>query len=252
MKTYLTLIKNNYLIMNEFDQEKTMEEIAKEYVKSSVHYGHKPREWNPKMAPYIKTEMHGYHIIDLVKTSKLLKIATNYVKEKSKKSATFLFVGTSRFSKPLVHKYANEVGAYYINYRWLGGMLTNWPTIQKRVDRLKELRHIASKPEEFHFSKKELSAQKKELDKLSKLFAGIENMKKLPDVVIFTNQLKDYLAIQECTKLGITTISIVDTNCDPDLVPYPIPANDDAPASVEFILKNLTTAIKAGYNKEKS
>lgn len=238
--------------MNNFNQQTNIDEIAKEYIRSNVHYGHKPKDWNPKMAPYIKTETYGYHIIDLVKTSKLLRIASNYVKEKSKKSATFLFVGTSRFSKPLVSKYAQEVGAYYINYRWLGGMLTNWPTIQKRIDRLKQLRAIASNPDEFSFSKKELSAQKKELDKLAKLFSGIENMKKLPDVVIFTNQLKDYLAIQECTKLGITTISIVDTNCDPDLVPYPIPANDDSPASVDFILKNLATAIKDGYNKEKS
>ncbi len=229
--------------------EKNLAEIADEYVKANVQYGHKPKEWNPKMAPYISHESSGYHIIDLVKTSKFLKLACNIVKEKAEKSSTFLFVGTSKVSSPLIAKYASEVNCNYINYRWLGGMLTNWSTIQKQIERLKHLRYIEANKEKFNLSKKEYSIQKKELEKLTKIFAGIENMKKLPDIVIFTSQLKDYLAIQECTKLGITCISIADTNCDPDLIPYPIPGNDDSPASVDFILKQLVNSIKTGYNK---
>jgi small subunit ribosomal protein S2 len=231
--------------------EKTLEQIADEYVKANVHYGHKPKEWNPKMAPYISHERSGYHIIDLVKTSRLLKLASNFLKEKAEKSSSFLFVGTSKVSSPLIASHAKEVNAYYINYRWLGGMLTNWPTIQKRISRLKELKYIDASKEKFSLSKKEYSAQKKELEKLEKLFAGIENMNKLPDVVIFTSQLKDYLAIEECIKLGIPCVSIVDTNCDPDLVPYPIPGNDDSSSSIDFILGHLVDSIKAGYNKAK-
>lgn len=232
-------------------EEKSIEKIVSEYIESGLQYGHKPKEWNPKMAPYIKDEGSGYHIIDLVKSFQFLKYTSSIVKEKAEKSSTFLFVGTSKVSSNLIEKYAKTVDAYYINYRWLGGMLTNWPTIQKRIQRLKELNEISNHKEKFNFSKKEYNLQKKELEKLKKLFAGIENMTKLPDVVIFTSQLKDYLAIQECKKLGIICIAIADTNCDPNLVPYPIPGNDDSASSVEFVLKNLSTAIKAGYNKNK-
>jgi small subunit ribosomal protein S2 len=227
-------------------------EIAKQYIKASVHYGHKPKEWNPKMAPYILYEKYGYHIFDLVKTSKLLKLAGNVLEKKAKKGGKFLFVGTNKLSSAIVSKQALRANSFYINYRWLGGMLTNWSTIQKRIERLKFLEEQEIQGNFENLSKKEYSNLRKEMDKLKRLFNGIKNMSSLPDAVIFTNQLKDSLAIQECLKLGIPTISIVDTNCDPDLIPYPIPANDDSSSSINFILNYLVNRILTGYNiKEK-
>jgi small subunit ribosomal protein S2 len=223
-------------------------EIAKQYVKASVHYGHPPKEWNPKMAPYILYAKYGYHIFDLVKTSKLLKLAGNVLQKKAEKGGKFLFVGTNRLAASIVAKQAKRCNSYYINYRWLGGMLTNWNTIQNRIERLKFLEQQESEGYFEKLSKKDYSALRKEIDKLRRLFSGIKDMVKLPDVVVFTNQLKDSLAIQECLRLGIPTICIVDTNCDPDLIPYPIPANDDSSASLTFILNYLVNRIQSGYN----
>jgi small subunit ribosomal protein S2 len=222
-------------------------EIAKQYVKASVHYGHRPKEWNPKMAPYILYEKYGYHIFDLVKTSKLLKLAGNILEKKAEKNGKFLFVGTNKLSSSLIAKQAKRTNSFYINYRWLGGMLTNWATIQKRIDRLKFLEEQEVNGNFETLSKKDYSSQRKEMDKLKRLFSGIKEMSSLPDIVIFTNQLKDSLAIQECLKLGIPTICIVDSNCNPDLIPYPIPANDDSSSSVNFILNYLVTRISLGY-----
>jgi len=229
-------------------EKATKREIAKQYVKASVHYGHPPKEWNPKMAPYILYAKYGYHIFDLVKTSKLLKLAGNVLQKKAEKGGKFLFVGTNRLSSSIVAKQALRCNSFYINYRWLGGMLTNWSTVQKQIDRLKFLEEQESQGTFEKLSKKEYSAQRKEIDKLRRLFNGIKNMTSLPDVVVFTNQLKDSLAIQECLRLGIPTICIVDTNCDPDLIPYPIPANDDSSSSINFILNYLVNRITTGYN----
>lgn len=229
--------------------KKKKHEIAKQYIKASLHYGHRPKEWNPKMAPYILYEKYGYHIFDLVKTSKLLKLAGNVLQKKSEKGGRFLFVGTNKISASIVSKHALRAESFYINYRWLGGMLTNWSTIQKRIERLKHLEEQELLGYFEILSKKELSAKRKEIEKLKRLFSGIKEMKSLPDVVIFTSQLKDLSAIQECVKLGIPTISIVDSNCNPDLVPYPIPANDDSSSSVHLILSYLANRILAGYNK---
>jgi small subunit ribosomal protein S2 len=223
-----------------------VKEIAKEYVKAGVHYGHPPREWNPKMAPYILYEKYGYHILDLVKTAKFLKLAGNVLEKKTKKGGKILFVGTNKISASLVAREAKRTNNFYINYRWLGGMLTNWITIQKQIERLKELENVD--PSLVSLTKKEYSAQKKEIEKLKRLFDGIKEMKNLPDAVVFTSQLKDSLAIQECLKLGIPAICIVDSNCDPDLIPYPIPANDDSSSSIRFILDYLGSRILAGNN----
>jgi small subunit ribosomal protein S2 len=226
----------------------TKKEIAKQYVKASVHYGHPPKEWNPKMAPYILYAKYGYHIFDLVKTSKLLKLAGNVLQKKAEKGGKFLFVGTNRLSSSIVAKQAKRCNAYYINYRWLGGMLTNWNTVQNQIQRLKVLEQQELEGYFETLSKKDYSAQRKEMDKLRRLFNGIKDMSSLPDVVVFTNQLKDSLAIQECLRLGIPTICIVDTNCNPDLIPYPIPANDDSSSSINFILNYLVNRITTGYN----
>jgi small subunit ribosomal protein S2 len=226
-------------------------EIAKQDVKASVHYGHPPKEWNPKMAPYILYAKYGYHIFDLVKTSKLLRLAGNVLEKKAEKNGKFLFVGTNRLSSSIVAKQALRADSYYINYRWLGGMLTNWSTVQKQIDRLKELEKQELEGTFETLSKKDYSSKRKEIDKLRRLFNGIKNMSSLPDVVIFTNQLKDSLAIQECLRLGIPTVCIVDTNCNPDLIPYPIPANDDSSSSITFILNYLVNRILTGYNTTK-
>ena len=222
-------------------------EIAKQYIKASVHYGHRPKEWNPKMAPYILYEKYGYHIFDLVKTSKLLKLAGNVLEKKAEKNGKFLFVGTNKLSSSIIAKQAKRTNNFYINYRWLGGMLTNWSTIQKRIERLKFLEEQELNGNFERLSKKDYSAQRKEMDKLKRLFNGIKEMTSLPDAVIFTSQLKDSLAIQECLRLGIPTICIVDTNCNPDLIPYPIPANDDSSSSINFILNYLVNRISLGY-----
>ena len=219
-------------------------EIAKQYVKASVHYGHAPREWNPKMAPYILYAKYGYHIFDLVKTSKLLRVAGNVLQKKAEKGGKFLFVGTNKVSSSIISKQAKRCDSYYINYRWLGGMLTNWQTIQNRIDQLKAFEEKELNGQLDSLSKKEYSNERKKIDKLRRLFVGIKEMTELPDAVIFTSQLKDKLAIQECIRLGIPTISIVDSNCDPDLIPYPIPANDDSSSSINFILKSFVLNLK--------
>jgi small subunit ribosomal protein S2 len=231
--------------MNEIVNKK---EIAKQYVKASVHYGHPPKEWNPKMAPYILCAKYGYHIFDLVKTSKLLRLAGNVLEKKAEKGGNFLFVGTNKLSSSIIAKQAKRSNSFYINYRWLGGMLTNWSTVQQQIELLKSLEKQENEGGFDNLSKKEYSSKRKQIDKLRRLFNGIKEMKSLPDVVIFTSQLKDNLAIQECLRLGIPTISIVDTNCDPDLIPYPIPANDDSSSSINFILNYLVNRIMTGYN----
>jgi small subunit ribosomal protein S2 len=230
------------------DEKLKKKEIAKKYIKASVHYGHAPKEWNPKMAPYILYAKYGYHIFDLVKTSKLLRLAGNVLQKKAEKGGKFLFVGTNRVSSSIIVKQAKECNSYYINYRWLGGMLTNWSTVQNRIECLKTLEIQEANGELEKLSKKEYSSKRKELDKLRRLFNGIKEMTDLPDAVIFTSQLKDSLAINECLKLGIPTVCIVDTNCNPDLIPYPIPANDDSSSSINFILTYLANRIVTGYN----
>ena len=229
----------------------TKKEIAKQYIKASVHFGHSAKEWNPKMAPYFLYTKYGYHIFDLVKTSKLLRLAGNVLQKKAEKGGKFLFVGTTRFSASIVAKQAKRCQNYYINYRWLGGMLTNWSTLQKRIERLKELEKQELEGYFENISKKEYSRQRKEIDKLRRLFVGIKDLTSLPDAIIFTNQLKELNAIQECLRVGIPAISIVDSNCNPDLIPYPIPANDDSSSSINFILNYLVNRILLGYQLKK-
>lgn len=226
--------------------------ILRQYLNASVHYGHRPNEWNPKMAPYILYEKYGYHIFDLVKTSKLLRLAGNVLQKRAEKGENFLFVGTNKISASIIANQAKRCNSFYVNYRWLGGTLTNWATVQSRIARLKELEEAEASGLLSNLSKKEYSKQCKELDKLRRLFNGIKNMTTLPDAVIFTSQIKDSLAIQECTRLGIPIISIVDTNCNPDIIPYPIPANDDSSSSINFILNYLVNRIILGREKHDS
>jgi small subunit ribosomal protein S2 len=217
----------------------------KVFINSSIQYGHKSKDWNPKMAPYIFKEKENQHILDLVKTSKLLFRAGYFLQKIAEKNGKFLFVGTNKICSTIVANVAGKSNSYYINYRWIGGLLTNWVTVQKQIVVYKNL--LSNNSTNNYESKKEKIFEQKKIEKLKKLFDGIKNMQNIPDVVIFTNQSKEYLAIQECIRLGIPTICIVDTNGDPDLNCYLIPANDDSRASIKYILNYLNSKIISGY-----
>jgi small subunit ribosomal protein S2 len=215
-------------------------------LESGVHFGHQTRRWNPKMDRYIYTARNGVHIIDLVQTAKLMDEAYNYVRNSSEQGKKFLFVGTKRQAAGIVAQEAARCGAYYVNQRWLGGMLTNWVTIKTRVDRLKELERREETGALDLLPKKEASVLRRELEKLQKYLGGIKAMRKVPDAVLIVDQRREYNAVQECQKLGIPIVSLLDTNCDPDLVDIPIPANDDAIRSIKLIVGRLADAIYEG------
>lgn len=218
--------------------------ILQKYLLSGIQYGHKPKYWNPKMAPYLCGEKYGLHLFNLIKTYKLLTLAGNILQKNSSKNKHILIVGTSKTASKITEVLAEEAKVFYINYRWLGGMLTNWHTFQKRIELLKQL-EIEYHTKRFNeLSKKNFNRKQKMLEKLTRLFKGVKHMESLPSIVIFTSQLKEKLAIQECQKLGIPTICIVDSNCDPDLVTYPIPANDDSPRGIALILKYLLQRLQ--------
>ena len=215
-------------------------------LESGVHFGHKAYRWNPKMFPYIYTERNKIHILDLVQSAQLLKEANSYVRSAAGKNKIFLFVGTKRQASSLIAQEAQRCNSYYVNHRWLGGMLTNWLTLKSRISRLKNLEQEEADDVFTKLPKKEASVRKKELEKLRKHLNGIKNMERLPDVVIIVDQKREITAIRECRKLNIPIISILDTNCDPDLVDIPIPGNDDAVRSIKLILTSLTDNINLG------
>nr|WGH12970.1 ribosomal protein S2 [Echinothamnion sp.] len=217
-----------------------------ELLEAGVHFGHQSRRWNPKMFPYIYTERNSIHIIDLVQTAQLLNDACDFIKHCSQQGKTFLFLGTKRQAAGVIAKEAIRSNSFYVNQRWLGGMLTNWVTIKARVERLN---HLEQKDREGlidNLPKKEASIVRKELDRLRKHLNGIKEMKKLPDLVIIVDQKKEITAIQECIKLGVPTICILDTNCNPEIVDVPIPANDDAIRSIKLVLSKISDAILEG------
>ncbi len=219
-----------------------------ELLEAGVHFGHQARRSNPKMFPYIYAERNGIHIIDLVQTSQLLTNACEFVRKASQEGKRFLFVGTKRQAASVVCQEAERCGAYYINQRWLGGILTNWFTIKTRVERLKDLEQKEESGYLDQLPKKEAASLRRELEKLRKNLNGIKNMKRLPDLVVIIDQKRESTAIQECIKLKIPVISILDTNCDPDLTDIPIPANDDAIRSIKLILGKLADSICEGNN----
>ena len=221
-----------------------------ELLEAGVHFGHQSRRWNPKMFPYIYTERNGIHIIDLVQTAQLLNEAYQFVYNSAKEGKTFLFLGTKRQAAGIVAKEALRSNSYYINQRWLGGMFTNWLTIKSRVDRLQVLEEQDESGLIDALPKKEAAILRKELDKLQKHLGGIKEMKKLPDLVIIVDQKKEITAIQECIKLGIPTICLLDTNCNPEVIDIPIPANDDAIRSIKLIIGKIADAILQGRTNE--
>jgi small subunit ribosomal protein S2 len=215
-------------------------------LEAGVHFGHQTRRWNPKMSEYIYTSRNGVHIIDLVQTAQLMEEAYHYVRSSAENNQKFLFVGTKRQAAGIIEQEANRCGAYFVNQRWLGGMLTNWTTIKGRVERLKELERMEQTGAMNLRPKKEASMLRRELERLQKYLRGIKNMRKVPDVVVIVDQKREYNAILECQRLHIPIISLLDTNCDPDYADIPIPANDDAIRSIKLIVGKLADAIYEG------
>ncbi len=219
----------------------------KQLLEAGVHFGHQAKRWNPKMAKYIFTERNGIHVIDLHKSLKKIEEAYSVVREISEAGGEVLFVGTKKQAQESVKAEAERSGMYYINNRWLGGMLTNFKTIKTRVARLKELEALdADGTLESSYTKKEAAKMRKELAKLSKNLSGIKDMKKLPSAIFIVDVKKETLAVTEAVNLGIPVIAMVDSNVDPDNITYPIPANDDAIRSVKLMSTIVANAIIEG------
>ena len=218
----------------------------KQLLEAGVHFGHQTRRWNPKMAPYIFTERNGIYIIDLQKTVVKLDEAYNFVKEVAAEGKNVLFVGTKKQAMESVKEEATRAGAYYVNARWLGGMLTNFTTIRRRIGRLKQLRTMEEDGTFDLLPKKEVIKLNLEIEKLEKFLGGIKEMTQMPGALFIVDPRKEKIAVAEAKKLGIPIVAIVDTNCDPDDVDYVIPGNDDAIRAVKLIAGAMADAIIEG------
>ncbi|WP_286952926.1 MULTISPECIES: 30S ribosomal protein S2 [Aminobacterium] len=222
----------------------------KQLLECGVHFGHQTRRWNPKMKPYIFTERNGVYIIDLQKTVRGLEKAYAFVREIAQNNGSLLFVGTKRQAQDTIREEAERSGQYFINQRWLGGLLTNFSTIRKRVTRMVELRKMAAEDNWSNLPKKEVALLKKELAKLEKYLSGIAGMKNVPDALFLIDPRREEIAILEAKKLGIPVIAIVDTNCDPEMIDYPIPGNDDAIRAIKLISGLMADAMIEGRQGE--
>lgn len=212
------------------------------------HFGHLTRRWNPKMKPYIFMERNGVHIIDLNKTAKLIDEACNAVTRMVAEGKKILFVGTKKQAKAIIKEYAEKCDSFYVCERWLGGMLTNFNTVRKSIKRLTDLQKAEESGELDKYIKKERLKLIREKEKMEKVLNGIIKMTKLPGALYIVDIKKEHIAVDEARKLNIPTIAIVDTNCDPDLVDYVIPANDDAVKSIEIITRAISEAVIEGNN----
>lgn len=215
----------------------------KQLLEAGVHFGHQTRRWNPKMKRYIFTERNGIYIIDLQKTVKKVEEAFNAMKEIAANGGTILFVGTKKQAQDSVKEEAERSGMYYVNQRWLGGTLTNFETIQKRIARLKEIETMREDGTFDVLPKKEVVNLNKELERLEKFLGGIKEMKDIPDALFIIDPRKERIAVAEAHKLNIPIIAIVDTNCDPDEIDYVIPGNDDAIRAVKLLTAKMADAI---------
>ena len=222
----------------------------KQLLEAGVHFGHQTRRWDPKMAEYIFQARNGIHIIDLQKTSKKLDEAYAFLKEQAEEGKTVLFVGTKKQAQECVKEAALKCGMYYVDQRWLGGMLTNFDTIQKRIQRLKDLEKMEQDGTFDVLPKKEVILLKKEMEKLERNLGGIKEMDKLPGVIFLVDPKKERIAILEAKKLNIPVVGIVDTNCNPEDLDYPIPGNDDAIRAVKLIADVMANAIIEGKQGE--
>ena len=222
----------------------------KALLEAGVHFGHQTRRWNPKMAPYIYTERNGIYIIDLQKTVKKLDEAYNYVKEVAAEGGDILFVGTKKQAQDAIKEEAARCGGYYVNARWLGGMLTNFRTMRTRIDRLAQLRKMEEDGTFAMLPKKEVIKHQAEIEKLEKYLGGVKEMKKLPAALFIVDPRKERNAIAEARKLNIPIVAIVDTNCDPDEIDYVIPGNDDAIRAIRLIAAAMANAAIEGRQGE--
>lgn len=220
-------------------------------LEAGVHFGHQTRRWNPKMKRYIFTERNGIYIIDLQKTVQKVEDAYKYVRDLVGEGGEILFVGTKKQAQEAIESQAKRCGMHYVNQRWLGGMLTNFETIKKRVDRLFELEAMEEDGTFDVLPKKEVIQLRHEEERLEKFLGGIKNMKKLPDALFVVDPKKEKIAVHEARILGIPVVAIIDTNCDPDEVDYPIPGNDDAIRSVKLLTETMANAvIEANQGRE--
>jgi len=218
----------------------------KQLLEAGVHFGHQTRRWNPKMAEYIYAERNGIYIIDLQKTVRKIEEAYNFVKTVSSEGKDVLFVGTKKQAQESIKEEAIRAGAYFVNARWLGGMLTNFTTIRRRVERLNQINKMAADGTFDLLPKKEVIKLNLEVEKLQKFLGGIAEMKKLPGALFIVDPRKEKIAVAEAKKLGIPVVAIVDTNCDPDDIDYIIPGNDDAIRAVKLISQTIANAIIEG------
>ena len=218
----------------------------KELLEAGVHFGHQTKRWNPKMKKYIFGKRNGIYIIDLQKTLKLFKEASAFVTELASQGKRVLFVGTKRQAQDAIVEEANRCGMFYVNNRWLGGTLTNFVTVRKSIERLKELEASLNDPEK-EISKKERAILDKERTKLEKNLIGIRELDGLPDAIFVIDPKKEHIAVQEAKKLGIPVVGIVDTNCDPDDIDYVIPGNDDAIRAIRLFTQKVADSVLEGY-----
>ena len=224
----------------------------KQLLEAGVHFGHQTRRWNPKMAEYIFTERNGIYIIDLQKTVKKIEEAYAFIKEVAESGKEVLFVGTKKQAQDSIKEEAERVGMYWVNARWLGGMMTNFKTIQKRIERLEQINKMEEEGTFDLLPKKEVTKLNLEIEKLEKFMGGITEMKKQPAAMFIVDPRKERIAVLEAKKLGIPIVAIVDTNCDPDEVDYVIPGNDDAIRAVKLIAGAMADAVIEGRQGEQT
>nr|YP_009435122.1 ribosomal protein S2 [Lobelia linearis]ATG25124.1 ribosomal protein S2 [Lobelia linearis] len=217
-----------------------------ELMEAGVHFGHHIKKWNPKMAPYISAKRKERHITNLIKTARFLSEACDLVFDAASRGKQFLIVGTNKKASDLVFRAAIRARCHYVNKKWLGGMLTNWSTTETSLQKFRDLRTKQKTGRLNRLPKRDVAILKRQLSHLQRNLGGIKYMTKLPDIVIILDQHKEYTALQECITLGIPTICLVDTNCNPNLADLPIPANDDSISSLRFILNKLVFAIREG------
>lgn len=221
----------------------------RDLLEAGVHFGHSKGRWNPKMAPYLYGVRNGIHIIDLNKTVVYLEQAYNFIADKVAEGAEVLFLGTKKQAKDVIKEEAERAGVPYINERWVGGLLTNFRTVKKSMQKLKTLERMEAEGVFDVLPKKEVRFMKRKMERLRKLYGGIINLEGLPDILWVVDTLREHLAVQEAKKLGITIVAIADSNCDPDFIDFPIPGNDDAIKSIKILTSKVADAVIEGRHR---
>lgn len=224
----------------------------RELLEAGVHFGHQVRRWNPKMRDFIYTKRNGIHIIDLSKTVPLFKQALEFITQEVANGAEILFLGTKKQAQSIIEEEAKRCGAHYVNYRWLGGMFTNFETVRKSIAKLRKLQRMEAEGAFEILPKKEVMRLRKQKEKLEKYLNGIVNLNRVPDIIYVVDTVREDLAVTEANKLGVTVVAIADTNCDPDKIDYPIPGNDDAIKAIQLITSKIADAVLEGKKLRES